>query len=112
MIRLNGSIFIDGVEIYLEDFEIEIDEDLETPFDDFDDDDEDEYCHGYCEDCDECEDEDEFEIEFDLDDNENFDEYTDGYKDTLAKYVRKVYETDLCPHCLARLFDEFMDEVI
>lgn len=109
MIRLNGSVFIDGEEIHFEDFEIEIDDDLEIPFDDFYDDDEDEYCHGYCEDC---EDEDEFEIEFDLDDNENFDEYTDTYKETLTRYVHKVYESDLCPHCLAKLFDEFVDEVI
>lgn len=108
-ITLNGSIFIGGEEVYLEDFEVEINKKLDLPFDYLADNEED-YCDGDCDYCD-CYDDDEDEIEFDLDDDELFDNYTDDYKNLLSKYVRKIYNTDFCPNCIADVLNIFYDEV-
>lgn len=56
--------------------------------------------------------EDEFEVEFDLGEDERFYIYTDDYRDMLTEYVKRIYDADMCPHCLAILFDEFVDEVL
>lgn len=109
-ITLNGSIFIDSKEVYFEDFDVEINEDLDLPFD-FLTDDEEDYCVGDCEDCEFCENEDEDKIEFDLDDDERFDSYSQDYKYFLSEHVRKIYDTDFCPHCIAEILDVFYEEV-
>lgn len=118
MIRLNGSIWVDDVELFFEDFEIELDEDLELPFDElieddfeeFDFDDEEDCCDGNCEDCEFDEDDENTTVEFDLDDDERFDSYTDDYKNFLSEYVRKIYDTDFCPYCIAEVLDLLVED--
>ena len=109
-ITLNGSIFIGGEEVYFEDFDVEVNKDLDLPFDYLTDEEED-YCDGDCEDCEFCDDdEDDLEVEFDLDDDERFDNYTDVYKNFLSEYVRKIYGTDFCPYCIAEVLNLFFED--
>lgn len=61
-----------------------------------------------CELCD-LDEEDEVEIEFDLRDDERFEDYTDEYVELLSDFVKEAYKTDFCPHCLASLFDLFLE---
>lgn len=49
------------------------------------------------------------EIEFDLKDNEEFADYTDEYLELLSVFVKEIYNTDGCPHCIATLLDGFLD---
>lgn len=108
MIKLNGLVIVNNDEMYFQDFTIETDEELDLPFDYLTDEEED-YYDCDCDDCD-CYDDDEDEIEFDLDDDERFDNYTDDFKSFLSKYVRKVYDTDFCPYCIADIFSSFYDD--
>lgn len=119
-IRLNGSVWVDDTEILFDNLEIEVDEDLELPFDeldeddfeefDFYEDDDEDYCDGNCEYCNDCDSEDDLEVEFDLDDDERFDNYTDDYKNFLSEYVRKIYGTDFCPYCIAEVLNLFFED--
>lgn len=92
MIRLNGSIFIAGEEVYFEDFEIEIDEDLDIPFDDFDED----YDYDDCEDCyfDELENDDQDQF------NENLEELLDVYSEAIGELC--------CNECIRDALVDFL----
>lgn len=93
MIRLNGSIFIDGQELYFEDFEIEVDENLDIPFDDFDED-----CDCDCGDCYFDELEDDAQEDF----NESLDELLDVYSEALS-------ESCICPECIREALVDFLN---
>lgn len=115
-IKLNGSVFFGGEEIYFEDFEISVDEDLDIPFDDIDEDDYTEdcdlECDGNCYDCeygDETDDDDDDDVEFDLMEDERFEDYPERYIELLSDFVKSAYDTDFCPYCLASLFDDFLE---
>lgn len=97
MIRLNGVVFVEGKEIYLEDFEIEIDENLKIPFDDFD-----EGCDYDCEDCYF----DELEEDFEQDEfNESLDELLDVYSEALS-------ESCICPECIREALVDFLNSFV
>ena len=92
MIRLNGSLFIDGKEIYFEDFEIEIDEDLDIPFDDFDDD--------Y-----DCED---FYFD-DFEEDAEQDEFNESLGELLDVYSEALSESCICPECIREALVDFLN---
>lgn len=90
MIRLNGVVFVEGKEIYFEDFEIEIDENLKIPFDDCD-----------CEDCEFCDYEDDEQEQF----NENLDTLLDVYTEALC-------ESCICPECIRETLVDFLNSFV
>lgn len=107
-ITLNGSIFINGEEIYFEDFDIAIDEDLDLPFDDFDCDIEEyiEDCEdcGFCDfDCEDCEDDDE---------EGEFREFHNDLDDLLEIYTDIITEAHICPECITETLLDFLGDVL
>lgn len=111
-LTLNGSIFLSGEEIYFEDLEVEIEEEL--PFTDIDDyyeeNDVEDYLYDECEDCNECEGCKEQTIEFDLTTDERFVEYHPKYIEFLTAVVKSIYDTDFCPYCVADVIDNAIDD--
>lgn len=97
MIKLNGYVCIDGKDMYFEDFEIEIEEELELPFD-FLIDDEDDYCEGDCDDC-------EF---FDEDE----DELDDNVDALLEMYVDVLDDSCGCPECTKEILLDFIKDFV
>lgn len=122
IIRLNGGISINGSDdIYFDNLEIEIDEDIEVPFDDIDEDYSEECaedCDGNCYDCEygdddlEDDEEDDSIVEFDLDIDERFDDYSGKYKQFLSEYINKIYSSCGCPYCICEILDEFYGKAL
>ena len=114
-ITINGDVFFGGEEIYFEDFEVSVDEDLDTPFDDIDEEDYTEDCALDCEgNCYDCEygdedDEDDDDVEFDLTEDERFEDYSEEYIDLLSKTVKKIYGACGCPACISEILNEFLE---
>lgn len=104
MIRLNGSIWVDDVELLFDNLEVEIDEDLELPFDeldeddfDFDFDDEEDYCDEDCETC-------------KLDEDISIDELVDVLTDTYVEILNEGYLCDECTkQTLTYMIHDFVD---
>ncbi|MDD2496334.1 MAG: hypothetical protein PHE29_14240 [Tissierellia bacterium] len=117
-ITINGDVFFGGEEIYFEDFEVAVDEDLDIPFDDLDEEDYTEdcdlECDGNCYDCEygDEDDEDDDDVEFDLIEDERFDDYSKEYRGLLTKFVNRIYGADGCPFCLAEVLNEFLDNYL
>lgn len=97
-ITLNGSVFLNGSEeVYFEDFEINLDEEL--PFDDVD-----EYCEECDGDCENC--------EYNEDDD-YIDENGDNPLNKLIdKYVEILADGCTCKDCLTEILSGFVDEII
>lgn len=93
-ITLNGSVFLNGSEeVYFEDFEINLDEEL--PFTDVDD---------YYE---------ENDVEDYLYDDEDIDENGDNPLNKLIdKYVEILADGCTCKDCLTEILGGFVDEII
>lgn len=107
MIRLNGFVNVDGKDMFFEDFEIEIDEDLDLPFDYLTDDEEDSYCNVCNDDCEDCE-------LYENDDKDNNDETDiDELVDALTDvYAEELSDSCLCPECVKDLLVEFIRDFI
>ncbi len=96
-IILNGSIFIKGEEVYFEDFEIEVEEDL--MFDDFEDEldfDDGDYCDGDCRYCYCCEDEDEF---------------LNPLEELIEEYTELLSDECICPDCIREILTSFVNDL-
>ncbi|MGJ0846621.1 hypothetical protein ACR77J_08025 [Tissierella praeacuta] len=90
-IILNGSVFVKGQEVYFEDFEIKVEEDLS--FDDFEDDfDDEDYCDEDCECCDGCEDE---------------DELLNPLEELIEEYTELLLDECICPDCIRGILTNF-----
>lgn len=107
-IKLNGSVFVAGEEIYFEDFEVAVDEDLPVyQFEEDDDDiDEDDYtedcdleCDGNCYDC-------EYGDEDDEDDDLN------PLEKLIEEYVEFLVDEHLCIDCVKNVLENFVYELI
>ncbi len=111
-VTLNGSLFIADEEIYFEDLEVKIDEEL--PFADVDDyydeNDVEDYLYDECEDCNDCMGSSEQVVEFDLTTDERFAEYHPKYIEFLTSVVKSIHDTDFCPYCVADIIDTAIDE--
>ena len=114
-ITINGDVYITNYGQTLDEL---VGEDVNIPFDDFNDDDEDcdDDCDGNCYDCeygdeddDDEDDEEDDKIEFDLMEDERFEDYPERYIELLSDFVKSTYDTDFCPYCLASLFDDFLE---
>lgn len=99
MITINGDVYITNYGQPINEIvgdELEFDDNLD--------------CDGNCELCDSCEEDeyDDVEIEFDLRDDDRFADYPDEYIELLSSFVEEAYKIE-CPHCLASLFDLFLE---
>lgn len=107
-IKLNGYASILGEHAYFEDFEIEIDKDLDLPFDDYDCD-IDEYIEdcedcGFCDfDCEDCEDDDE---------EGEFREFHNDLGELLGIYTDIITEAHMCPECITEILMDFLSDVL
>ena len=99
MIKLNGLMIVNDDEYIFEDFTIEMEEELDLPFDYLTDEEEDYY--GYdCEDCDCC-DEDEDECE-DLNPLEKL----------IEEYAEILSEECVCVDCIKGILENFVYDLI
>lgn len=103
-IKLNGSVFFGGEEIYFEDFEISVDEDLDIPFDDIDEDD-------YTEDCDlEC-DGNCYDCEYG-DETDDDDDSLNPLEKLIEEYAEFLVDENLCIDCVKNVLENFVYELI
>lgn len=102
-IKLNGSVFFGGEEIYFEDFEISVDEDLDIPFDDIDEDDYTEDCDLECDgNCYDCEYGDETDDDEDLNPLEKL----------IEEYTEILSDECVCTDCIKSILQNFVYELI
>lgn len=123
LIKLNGFMALNGEELFFDNLKIEIDDDIEVPFDDIDEDFTEECdpeCNENCYSCEYSDDEDD-----ELDCENNYSEecedcgfcdiddkyYVEDYNDLLNKYVDRLkYAYCKCDECVKNILDEFIEE--